>query len=56
MFKKTTNVNAYVKANGKCKVVITLEDGTHTWINFELLKYAVNTAKPMPKKAEKDAE
>ena len=50
MFKKLKNVNAYVNENGKCKVVITLEDGTHTWINLELLKYAVNNAKPMPKK------
>lgn len=56
MFKKFKNVNAYVNADGKCKVVITLEDGNHTWINFELLKYAVDNAKPMPKKQEKDAE
>ena len=56
MFKKTTNVNAYVKENGKVKVAITLENGDHTWVNFEILKYAVDHAKPMPKKAEKDAE
>lgn len=56
MFKKTTNVNAYVKENGKCKICIKLEDGTHTWVNFEILNYAVTNAKPMPKKAEKDAE
>lgn len=54
MFKKVKNVNAYVKEDGKCKVVITLEDGNHTWINVELLKYAVNNAKPMPKKENKN--
>lgn len=40
-FIKAKNVNAYAKENGKYTFCIKLENGDHTWINFELLNYAV---------------
>ena len=47
---KTTSVNAYKKKNGKILFVITLENGTKTFINGGLIAYAGNNPKDVKDK------
>lgn len=50
MTVKAKNVNAYIKANGKKVVCITLEDGNVVFVNEALLAYACQNAKEIKQK------